>query len=173
MIRRPPRSTQSRSSAASDVYKRQDENYLKYSPGVLTMSWNESEGVNAGPGEVLFTIVVKAKNAALLRDMLSLNNRVTRTEAYAGTGDIQNVALHFVETDSGFALYQNTPNPYKGETVIGFKLPEATAATITIYDVTGRMIKRIESDYGAGYNEVRVKSVDLGTTGVLSVSYTH
>src|SRR5680860_1921246 len=26
MIRRPPRSTQSRSSAASDVYKRQDEN---------------------------------------------------------------------------------------------------------------------------------------------------
>ena len=26
MIRRPPRSTQSRSSAASDVYKRQDQN---------------------------------------------------------------------------------------------------------------------------------------------------
>src|SRR5450756_2540233 len=29
MIRRPPRSTQSRSSAASDVYKRQDVTYLK------------------------------------------------------------------------------------------------------------------------------------------------
>ena len=27
MIRRPPRSTQSRSSAASDVYKRQDDGY--------------------------------------------------------------------------------------------------------------------------------------------------
>src|SRR5450756_2883231 len=30
MIRRPPRSTQSRSSAASDVYKRQDINNLAY-----------------------------------------------------------------------------------------------------------------------------------------------
>ena len=29
MIRRPPRSTQSRSSAASDVYKRQDEDILE------------------------------------------------------------------------------------------------------------------------------------------------
>ena len=38
---------------------------------------------------------------------------------------------------------------------------------MTIYDVTGRMIKRIEGDNGAGYNEVRVTSTDLGTTGVL------
>src|SRR5450756_3099944 len=29
MIRRPPRSTQSRSSAASDVYKRQDDNRME------------------------------------------------------------------------------------------------------------------------------------------------
>src|SRR5450756_1868582 len=31
MIRRPPRSTQSRSSAASDVYKRQVYSHIKYS----------------------------------------------------------------------------------------------------------------------------------------------
>src|SRR5450756_3217268 len=34
MIRRPPRSTQSRSSAASDVYKRQIEHDLYYCGGV-------------------------------------------------------------------------------------------------------------------------------------------
>ena len=34
MIRRPPRSTQSRSSAASDVYKRQDENVFDIRQGV-------------------------------------------------------------------------------------------------------------------------------------------
>ena len=37
MIRRPPRSTQSRSSAASDVYKRQ----LKYQDGFLLEKTNE------------------------------------------------------------------------------------------------------------------------------------
>src|SRR5450756_2109843 len=35
MIRRPPRSTQSRSSAASDVYKRQGEPLLVYIPAGL------------------------------------------------------------------------------------------------------------------------------------------
>src|SRR5450756_3101022 len=34
MIRRPPRSTQSRSSAASDVYKRQISNKLTYTSAV-------------------------------------------------------------------------------------------------------------------------------------------
>src|SRR5665809_136305 len=35
MIRRPPRSTQSRSSAASDVYKRQDVGHSGAAPGLL------------------------------------------------------------------------------------------------------------------------------------------
>ena len=35
MIRRPPRSTQSRSSAASDVYKRQQQSYRKNKKGVV------------------------------------------------------------------------------------------------------------------------------------------
>ena len=35
MIRRPPRSTQSRSSAASDVYKRQNKNSLFYAAVVV------------------------------------------------------------------------------------------------------------------------------------------
>ena len=68
--------------------------------------------------------------------------------------------------DSGFALYQNTPNPYKGEIMIRFKLPSATAATMTIFDVTGRMLQSIEGDYNAGYNEVRVRSEELSKTGV-------
>src|SRR5450756_2655586 len=37
MIRRPPRSTQSRSSAASDVYKRQEHILLAYQVGVPYM----------------------------------------------------------------------------------------------------------------------------------------
>src|SRR5450756_2818244 len=37
MIRRPPRSTQSRSSAASDVYKRQAPSYsTSFAPGILS-----------------------------------------------------------------------------------------------------------------------------------------
>ena len=52
MIRRPPRSTQSRSSAASDVYKRQELiNYCefdKYATKAYSLIHNESEDKNLG-----------------------------------------------------------------------------------------------------------------------------
>ena len=69
--------------------------------------------------------------------------------------------------EPGFALYQNTPNPFTGETVIGFQLPYSGVADLTIYDVTGLLIKRINGEYKAGYNEVRLSSTKLGVTGVL------
>src|SRR5450756_3112578 len=43
MIRRPPRSTQSRSSAASDVYKRQDSSGAGTSDWGQFKQWMESE----------------------------------------------------------------------------------------------------------------------------------
>src|SRR5450756_2766807 len=51
MIRRPPRSTQSRSSAASDVYKRQDDALRDevLHPGRLGRRWG------ADPGPVSYT----------------------------------------------------------------------------------------------------------------------
>ena len=35
-------------------------------------------------------------------------------------------------------LYQNTPNPFSGETKIGFWLPESMTATLKVMDVTGK-----------------------------------
>jgi len=66
-----------------------------------------------------------------------------------------------------FILYQNYPNPYEGYTVIGFHLPDRTSARLTIYDVTGRLIKRIEGEYNQGYNEVQLSGWDLDAKGVL------
>lgn len=40
-------------------------------------------------------------------------------------------------------------------------------ATLSIYDVTGRLIQSVEGIYEAGYNKVRIKVMDLGVTGVL------
>ena len=46
MIRRPPRSTQGRSSAASDVYKRQAEGYRQREPAVLATTGPDSFYLN-------------------------------------------------------------------------------------------------------------------------------
>jgi hypothetical protein len=80
---------------------------------------------------------------------------------------LQDVELTFngQVAGAGFELYQNVPNPFEGVTMIGFNLPEATQATLTIMDVSGKVIKTIQSDFAKGYNEVRVSNIDA--TGVL------
>ncbi|MCR9103031.1 MAG: T9SS type A sorting domain-containing protein, partial [bacterium] len=88
-------------------------------------------------------------------------------------GSFQDVAIEFSNgtvAGAGFELYQNQPNPFKGETVIGFNLPEAAQATITISDVTGKVLKLYRHDGSKGYNHITVKSSELAATGV--VSYT-
>ena len=63
-------------------------------------------------------------------------------------------------------LYQNRPNPFQDETVIGFNLPVETSATLTIYDINGRVLKVIEGNYYQGLNEVSINRSELGGSGV-------
>ncbi|MFT6705877.1 MAG: hypothetical protein ACJATF_000701, partial [Flavobacteriales bacterium] len=70
----------------------------------------------------------------------------------------------FVTTD--FRLYQNMPNPFKEETVIGFELPESTKGTLSIYDASGRILKQIDGDFVKGYNSINL-SKDALSPGLL------
>ncbi len=63
-------------------------------------------------------------------------------------------------------LFQNNPNPFKDQTVISFSLPIASQATLTIYDMNGRVLKVVDGNYYQGLNEVSINRSDLGGSGV-------
>ena len=67
----------------------------------------------------------------------------------------------------GFELYQNQPNPFVNKTFVGFHLPEATTATLTVYDETGRAVFTQRGDFAKGYNAISLDRALLNTTGVL------
>jgi len=48
-----------------------------------------------------------------------------------------------------------------------FDLPEGMEASITVYDVTGRVLKTIEADFVKGYNEVSLEQKEVPVSGVL------
>ena len=73
---------------------------------------------------------------------------------------------------AGFELYQNQPNPFVNKTLIGFNLPEASAATLTVYDETGRMVFTQKGDFAKGYNTVAIDRALLNTNGVLYYTLT-
>jgi hypothetical protein len=133
------------------------------SEGIITTSWNSEAKQGA-----LFTLLLRAKADAQLSSALSLN-RVVSAEAYNANNDQLDLALKFnnVAVSNGFELKQNKPNPFNGETVISFNLPKATAATLTISDVTGRILKSVRANYAKGLNQVTLKASDLNASGVL------
>ena len=58
-----------------------------------------------------------------------------------------------------------------GETVIGFNLPQAATATITVKDIAGRVLTTIDGEFAQGYNQVRFNAANL-PAGVLSYTLT-
>jgi hypothetical protein len=137
--------------------------------GVLTTSWNAEEVKKLATDEVVFGLTFKANQSGRLSNMLSVNSRYTVAEAYNADAQLLNVALSFNNNlvANGFELYQNTPNPFATTTIIGFYLPEATSATLTISDVQGKVVKVIDQDFVKGYNQVNLNRNELGATGVL------
>jgi hypothetical protein len=140
-------------------------------PGAITVSWNKVAPVNAS--DVLFTLTFTATQSGELSEMLSISNdaKLTEAEAYNGSEEILDVALSFnkagVVAGQEYALFQNEPNPFEGSTVIAFTLPTAMDATLTVFDVTGKVVRTIEGSYAQGYNEIKVNRKDLAAAGVL------
>ncbi|HKK76740.1 MAG TPA: T9SS type A sorting domain-containing protein, partial [Saprospiraceae bacterium] len=131
--------------------------------GVITTSFN---GDAAG---TLFSVVVRATADAKVSESVQISSRYTAAEAYSNDAEQLNVNLNIAgatATEAAFALNQNTPNPFQGETQIGFNLPEAQEATITLQDVAGRTVKMIEGDFAKGYNQVTIGANDLPSAGV-------
>ena len=107
----------------------------------LTASWHKVGGVSATASDVLFTLSFQATAAGQLSEMININSKVTEAEAYNTSSDIKDLKLTFRGSEIGaeFALYQNEPNPFKGNTLIGYDLPEAGNVVLTVFDVTGKV----------------------------------
>ncbi len=71
------------------------------------------------------------------------------------------VGLEDVEANAGFELEQNQPNPFAEETQIGFTLPEAGEAVLTISNNLGQVLKTIKGEYNSGHNVIILKDLDL------------
>ncbi|MBK9257616.1 MAG: T9SS type A sorting domain-containing protein [Saprospiraceae bacterium] len=138
---------------------------------VVTMSYASREGVTVNNDETLFTVVLRAEKAGKLSEMITLGSNVTKAEAYAGADlQVSNVTLN-MRTDATVAdaaeLFQNEPNPFRGQTTVSYYLPEAASTVITVYDVTGRVITVRKADSAKGMNSEVFTKEQIGVSGVL------
>lgn len=144
--------------------------------GAITMLWFDTDMWTLDDGEVILSLQFEAIEGCEVETAVNISSRYTFAAAYVGEElEEWEVDLDFEESVTavigqeveGFALHQNVPNPFSTTTSIGFELPTAGDATITIYDNTGRILMEIEDTYSNGYNAISIDRKALPANGVL------
>ena len=96
--------------------------------GVITTSWTDQVAQSVAKNTEVFHVSFTAKADVKLSEVIQVTSQYTKAEAYDGNLELMDVQLRFEEgtevVTNKFRLYQNTPNPFKQETLIGFELPE-------------------------------------------------
>lgn len=137
--------------------------------GLASHVWADIEEVTFGT-DATVVIEFTAIEDARLSEILSVTSQVTEAIAFDDEGAM-NIDLQFnakaTDLDHTFALMQNKPNPFTGQTTIGFVLPEASTVSLTITDVSGRQVFRTIQDFEGGINEINIEKAELNATGVL------
>ncbi len=73
---------------------------------------------------------------------------------------------------AGFALHQNTPNPFNPVSMIRYEIPRATEVTLSIHDILGQEITKLVDDYREpGYHQVQWAGKDHSGRNVPSGIY--
>jgi hypothetical protein len=144
-----------------------NENNYNIVKGNLVFSWNTAQSINASETEPLFIMVVKSNINSDLMNILNINDNIAKSEVYTGEElEINDLRLDFRNYDMKYTLYQNEPNPFSESTIIGFTLPEANNYDLTIFDLSGRIVKEYNSEGKSGFNRIKVSKKDIGLPGV-------
>jgi hypothetical protein len=146
-----------------------DEHVGIFRDGIITMSWHQTDLSKGPSGQIKLVLQFKAITEGNVLDKISLTDSKTVSEAYSVSEEILDVKLNkgASQAVADFALYQNEPNPWTGLTAIRFDLPENGLVKLTLFDVTGKMIKVIEKTYEAGSHTITLSKKDLTSLGVL------
>lgn len=129
--------------------------------GVITMSWNNVKEISLDANTTLFTLSFVAKDNGSLDQVIAVNSAVTSSEAYDSVANVMNVTWRVNNAQKGFELFQNNPNPFKDNTKISFNLPEAMNANITVYDLTGKVVKSLDVNAAKGLNTVELDQMNV------------
>ncbi|SEQ38085.1 Por secretion system C-terminal sorting domain-containing protein [Neolewinella agarilytica] len=157
--------------------------------GLVSASWTR-ENDSVQDEEILFTVRVRVLSNVSVSEVVSFEDNPTFTEAYLReTEELMGLYLNFPQgteapfnpeivtgEEAGFeleaALEQNFPNPFITETTISFHLPEAGEATLSIYDLNGRVLKDFSGEFNQGVNSVKLNARDYAAgTLVYTLNY--
>ncbi|MDH3650327.1 MAG: T9SS type A sorting domain-containing protein, partial [Saprospiraceae bacterium] len=136
---------------------------------VLTATWFSMSEQNFTNDDVLFSLVVKSRRSAQLDKALAINSNFAEPKIVGSESGSRDLTLAFrnLQLQDATILFQNSPNPFVDQTIIGFYLPDSGEGTLQIRDASGRAIWSHSAIYDHGYHEYQIDADQLGTSGLL------
>jgi len=118
------------------------------------------------------TLTFEAKRDLDVKDLLDINSSLTKAAAYSSEGIGYKLSLEMLDqlelnSSDKYTLYQNQPNPFQKETVIGFDVSQVEEVKLTVFNIEGKLLYNAEFTAQAGYNSVVISKEELQSTGVL------
>ena len=145
-----------------------EDNYALFNDR-MTVSWFDENNVNLSPGDILFTIQLRANESGDLAHSLSINSSITDAELYID-GEQTFVPQLRIDQTGGkneLDILSCSPNPWKEETTVSFYLPESDQVSFTLFDVSGREIFSTTTYVKSGYHQNQLNSSDFKARGML------
>ena len=139
--------------------------------GLLPFAWYTHQSAEfTEDTELVFTFT--AKQDMMIADLFEINSTLTEAVAFSPAGEQYNIELNIQEAvsslvEGAFKVYQNQPNPFSSQTVIGYEMPTAQSVLLTVFDLDGKVILTRNLAAEAGYNAVELTSTQINKTGVL------
>lgn len=138
--------------------------------GAITASWHQSSNSSLQDEGTLVELVFKSyDDISSACELLEINSSLTASEVYLRSRPNIRAAIGLTCNTDIIELYQNYPNPFKDITTIPFRLAEPMEATLSVYDVSGKLLYSISNDYVAGMHEVQVKRDMLNTSNNVAI----
>lgn len=135
----------------------------------MTIAWFDEDNVDVTADEVLFTLVLKAKQGGNLSQSIQINSDITDAEIYLGGEQTFIPVLNVINpgAEAALQIMSCAPNPWKDETTLFFYLPEPSDVIYNVIDVNGRKIYSDHQYLTEGYHNYTLKAADFSARGIL------
>lgn len=110
-----------------------------------------------------FNIYFRTKSNSILSKLISFD---TKDQLIINGNDVKNIAFNFVPL-SKFELYQNTPNPTNGQTILSFYIPQNDKIQLDFMDNSGKIIDQIKDNFSKGFNQISFDTQKWNTKGII------
>ncbi len=139
--------------------------------GQLPLLWFSEKAHTFEDNETLFTLHFKGKKTIpSLENVLNFNSSVTAIAGYREEDNKEPIELFFQKTlfssKKELFLYSNHPNPFSKQTTLRFWQPTASDVTLTVYDLSGRVVLQRQTQSNIGFNELQLSESDCPNAGI-------